>query len=166
VSEGKIAYTSIQNGPWFDWGLIATFLGIDLVNKKATLIDNGSLKVNHTTLSSIGDAIVGILSKPASVKNREVRIHDFYVSQQEILKIAEEELGKFEVTNVSSSELTRTSEAAGNFEALYGLVKVATWGPTSSAAWGVEDDSKSLGLKAKDLRAEVVKVIKQLNLKP
>ncbi|KAJ7582495.1 hypothetical protein C8J56DRAFT_831164 [Mycena floridula] len=169
ASQHKFNYTVIATGPFLDWGLVFRFLGIDLVNKKATLIDNGTRKVNHTLVASIGLAVVSILSNPNLIKNRTACIHDFFVSQREILEIAETELGvSFEITHVDSEELQRECEpglATWDPASVGGLIQVAGWGKNSSSAWGTDDDSKALGLTSKDLRQEVVKVINQLKLR-
>jgi len=185
-SEGKISYTAIGTGIFFDWGdvdssythtscffLILTtalkigFFGIDLLNKKALLLNDGNLKLNLTSLSSTAGAIVTILSNPNLIKNRCALIHDLFISQNDVLKVVEEELGaKFEVSYLSTNNLQRQSEAAlaaGDSTAVFGLIKAAAWGPDSPCAWGVDDDSMTLGHPPKDLREEVVKVMTMLN---
>jgi len=168
-SEGKISYTAIATGIFFNWALTIGFLGIDLVNKKAVLLNDGNLKINVTNLSSIAETVVTVLSKPDLVKNRLALIHDMFISQNDVLKVVEEELGaKFEVTYVNTEDLRRESEAglaAGDPAAVYGLIKAMAWGPDSPSAWGVDDDSKVLGNTPKDLREEVVKVITQMKLR-
>jgi len=168
-SEGKISYTAIGTGVFFDWALTVGFFGVDLVKKKAVLLNDGNLKLNVTNLSSIGEAIVTILSKPDLVKNRLALIHDMFVSQNDVLKVAEEELGaKFDVSYVKTEELRRESEAGlatGDPAAIFGLVKAAIWGLDSPSSWGVDDDSKILELAPKDLKEEVVKVATQMKLR-
>lgn len=144
------------------------FFGIDLVNKKAVLLDDGNSKLDVTNLSSIAETIVTILSKPDLVKNRLALIHDLFISQNDVLKIVEEELGtKFEVSYINTEDLRRQSEAGlatGDPAAVFGLIKAAAWGSDSPCAWGVDDDSKVLGHAPKDLREVVVKVLTQLKL--
>ena len=186
-SEGKISYTAIGTGIFFDWGesihmyhthrlvlilriaLTIGFLGLDLVNKKAVLLNDGNFKINVTNVSSIAETIVTILSKPDLVKNRLALIHDMFISQNDVLKVVEEELGaKFEASYVNTEDLRRESEAglaAGDPTAVFGLIRAAAWGPDSPCAWGVDDDSKALGHEPKDLREEVVKVITRMKLR-
>jgi len=168
-SEGKINYTAIGTGIFFNWGLMNGFLGFDLVNKKATLLNDGNLKLNFTNLSTIAEAITTILSNPGLIKNRLALIHDVFVSQNDILKVAEEELeAKFEVSYVNTEDLRRKSEAGlptGDPAAVVGLIQATVWGPDSPCAWGVDDDSKVLGHATKDLRKEVVNVINEMKLR-
>ena len=42
---------------------------------------------------------------------------------------------------------------------IYTIAKAAAFGSSSSIAWGVEDDSRALGLRKKDLREEIKKVL-------
>ena len=137
-------------------GLKVKFLGVDLTNQTATLIDGGNQKVIHTTLDTIVSAVVGVLSKPDNFKNRPVYIHDFFVSQREILEVVEEELGtKFTINHVKSEDLLASFS---------GMIQETAWGKNSTSAWGTDDDSKALGLKEKDLRIETAKVLKELKL--
>ncbi|KAJ7577820.1 hypothetical protein C8J56DRAFT_1007091 [Mycena floridula] len=172
AKEGKIKWTTITTGTFFDWGLaVVPILGIDLTNRCAVLIDDGRVKIHHTNLSTIADAAIVILTNPDIVFNRSVFIHDFFVSQREILEIAEEELGtKFEIVEVDSEVLYRDSLAAlegGDASAALGIIQASVWGAKrpSSGAWDIEDDSEVLGLIRKDLRTEVAKIIHQLKLK-
>jgi hypothetical protein len=145
------------------------FLGVDLVNKKAVLLNDGNFKLNVTNLSSVAETIIAILFKPDLVKNRLALIHDMFISQNDVLKVAEEELGaKFEVSYVNTEDLRRESEAGlatGDPAAVFGLIKAAAWGSDSPCAWGVDDDSKVLGHAPKDLREEVIKVMTQMKLR-
>ncbi|KAJ7572647.1 hypothetical protein C8J56DRAFT_583953 [Mycena floridula] len=170
ASQGKINFTPIGTGTFFDWTLTNGTIGIDFVNKKALLMDNGDRKINGTNVSTIATAVVAILSEPDLVSNRLAKIHDFFVSQRDILQVAEEELGiKFEVTHESSEDLTRKYEAGladWDPTSVFTLIRAMAWGPNSPCAWGIDDDSKALGLSPKDLREEVLKVITQLKLKP
>jgi len=169
ASAGKISYTAIGTGIFFDWALTIGFLGIDLTNKKALLLNDGNFKLNVTNLSSVADTIVRILTNPDRVKNRLALIHDLYISQNDVLKIAEEEVGaKFEVSSITTDDLKSQSEAAlatGDPAAIFGLIKAAAWGADSPCAWGEDDDNKVLGHPPKDLREEIVKVMTQMKLR-
>lgn len=132
------------------------------------MLNDGNFKLNVTNLSSIAETVVTVLSKPELVNNRPALIHDMFISQNDVLKVAEEELGaRFEVSYVNTEDLKRESEAGlatGDPAAIYGLIKAMAWGPDSPSAWGVDDDSKVLGNAPKDLREEVIKVMNQMKL--
>lgn len=141
------------------------FLGFDIPNKKATIYSGGNARINTTTLGTIGASLVALLSNPAPYKNKFVRISDFHVSQNEILAILEAETGsKFAIEEVDINKLKEDSGrglAAGEWtEAnIYGVVKGSIFGTGSSANWGHDDDTESLGLPKKDLRTEIKKIL-------
>lgn len=143
-------------------GLVTQFLGFDLQNKKAFLYNGGTLRWHSTTIASIGDAVVGILSSPDTTRNRYLRVHDFHVNQLDILFILEEETRtKWTIVDIDIDVLAReaiTRIQAGEIteDNIYTIFKAATFGKSSApAAWGSEDDSRALGLQRKDLREEI-----------
>ena len=140
-------------------------MGFDVPNKKATLYSGGNQKINTSTLQTIGASIAALLSNPAPYKNRFIRISDFYVSQNEILAILEAETGsKFAITEEDINKAKEEADrglAAGewNEKNIYTVVKGAIFGSNSSASWGEVDDTESLGVPKKDLKAEIKKLL-------
>jgi hypothetical protein len=118
-----------------------------------------------TLLDSIAQAVVSIISDPITFKNRPLRIHDFFVSQNEILSILEEETGtKFEVEEVDLDGLVkkaaeRLAQGEVTEENIYTVIKGHVLGESSSAQWGEDDDSVLAGLTKKDLRTEIKKLL-------
>ncbi|CCA77138.1 hypothetical protein PIIN_11121, partial [Serendipita indica DSM 11827] len=121
--------------------------------------------INTTTLDSIAQSVVGVLSNPAPFKNKYVRVHDFYVSQNEIKAALESVTGSpFEVETVDVDALEENTSAGlarGEYthENIYGLITAYIFGKTSSASWGEEDESGAVGLTKKDLQTEIRKVV-------
>jgi hypothetical protein len=142
-----------------------SFLGFDIPNKKVSLFNGGTCKWNGTTLKSVGDAVVGILSSPSTTENKYLRIHDFHVNQLELLSIFEEETKtKWQVEDLDIEELakdatTRLQGGEVNDYTVYTILKSITFGKNSAAAWDVNDDSATLGLQKKDLREELKKAL-------
>jgi hypothetical protein len=138
---------------------------VDLKNKKATLFDGGVNPFHTTTLASVGQSVVGVLSHPSATENKPVRIHDFFITQQEILAILEAELGQFTIQNVVVPQLIEQCNAGlarGEFTNanIYGLVQAAAFGAEdSSSRWPEDDDSVLLGLPKRDIKEEVKKVL-------
>jgi hypothetical protein len=106
-----------------------------------------------------------VFSNPSATKNRLVRVHDFYTSQNEILAGLEEVTGKkYEIERADSAKLEETSLAGlqrGEWTEpnIYGLVTAYIFGKNSSSSWGDSDDSELLGLQKKDLKEEIQRVI-------
>lgn len=163
--ETQIEHTEIATGPFFDWGLRVKFIGFDIPGRKAKIYGDGTRKINTTTLDSIAQSVVGVLSNPAPFKNKYVRVHDFYVSQNEIKAALESVTGSpFEVETVDVDALEENTSAGlarGEYthENIYGLITAYIFGKTSSASWGEEDESGAVGLTKKDLQTEIRKVV-------
>ncbi|PHH73609.1 hypothetical protein CDD83_4696 [Cordyceps sp. RAO-2017] len=87
----SLTYTLVSNGPFLDWGLRHNFL-LNHAEYKPTIFDGGDVVFSSTTLGSIADAVVAILSKPDETANRTVRIEDARVSQNKLLALAREAL--------------------------------------------------------------------------
>ena len=140
----------------------------DLKNKKATIFDGGNHLFHTTTLASIGQSVVGVLSNPAATENKPVRVHDFFVTQKDILAILEAELGPFTEQAIVLSQLVEHCNAGlarGEFtEAnVYGLLQAACYGAEGAICrWPEDDDSVLLGLPKRDMKEEVKKVLATL----
>ncbi|KAG8819261.1 hypothetical protein FRC17_010527 [Serendipita sp. 399] len=162
-SHGKITYTLIRNGPWFDLGF--TFaLGFDLQASTVNLYDKGDRKFHTTTVPSICRAITSLMANPSPYVNKTAHIHDFFVTQLEILKVVEEVTkSKLTVTNVDTNEMAKKAGerlARGEFTQnnVMGVIKASVWGEKSAARWDEDDDSLALGLGSADLAAEIRKI--------
>ncbi|KAI9146919.1 Bifunctional pinoresinol-lariciresinol reductase [Paramyrothecium foliicola] len=91
--EKKITWTAVTNNAFLDWGLRTGFVNIDLVNKKATLLNGGKTTIQWTLLSSVGKAVASILTKPQETRNRVCYIHSIQKSQKEVVDLAKQALG-------------------------------------------------------------------------
>ncbi|KFH42775.1 Isoflavone reductase-like protein [Hapsidospora chrysogenum ATCC 11550] len=82
-----ITYTYIYNNAFLDWGLEQNFL---LRHSEYTpdLVDGGENTFSATSLSSVADAVVGVLSHPEETKNRAVFIEDIKTTQIKLLELA------------------------------------------------------------------------------
>ncbi|KAL2671279.1 hypothetical protein Neosp_013859 [[Neocosmospora] mangrovei] len=87
AAEDKITYTFVYNSVFLDWGLAHNFF-IDFSKSEATLIDGGNAEFSTTTLSSVADAVVGVVSHPEETKNRVVYIQDTVLTQKKVLELA------------------------------------------------------------------------------
>ena len=112
--------------------------------------------------------MAGVLSHPSATENKPVRVHDFFVTQRDVLTVLEAELGPFTVQDVSVPLLVEQCNAAlarGEVtEAnIYGLVQATVFGAEgSSSRWPEDDDSVFLGLPKRDIKVEIKKVLSTL----
>ncbi|KAF9882747.1 hypothetical protein FE257_005326 [Aspergillus nanangensis] len=86
-SNGHFTYTLQINGPFFDWGLQNGFL-VNFKGPEVELYDGGDRKFSTTTLSGVGNGLVGIINHLEATKNRTVYIREAEVTQNQLLKIA------------------------------------------------------------------------------
>ncbi|KAM7203180.1 hypothetical protein V8F20_004122 [Naviculisporaceae sp. PSN 640] len=104
------SWTGIATEPFFDWGLDAGLFGIDLQNKTIKIFDSGNQTVATSRLAFVADAVVAVLQREEETANKYISVAEFIVSQNQIKKILEEELGhEFQVIPVKTADL----EAAG-----------------------------------------------------
>lgn len=112
--------------------------------------------------------MVGVLSQPSATENKTIRVHDFFVTQRDILVILEAELGPFTVQDVPVPQWIEQCSAGlarGEFTDtnIYGLVQAAIFcAEGSSSRWPEDDDSVFLGLPKRDIKVEIKKVLATL----
>ncbi|KAJ5584678.1 uncharacterized protein N7459_004478 [Penicillium hispanicum] len=113
---GKSHYIGISTGFWYEWSLaIPSAFGFDLVNRKATLFDDGETKICTSTWAQVGRAVAALLSLPIkpegsdvegleNFKDKVVYIKSFTVSQKDMLASA------LRVTGTTEADWTITKE--------------------------------------------------------
>ncbi|KAF4957205.1 hypothetical protein FGADI_3270 [Fusarium gaditjirri] len=89
ANEGKISYTFVYNSAFLDWGL-SHGLFFDFSKAEATLWDGGNAEFSTTTLATVGQAVIGVLTHPAETKDRAVYVQDTVLSLKKLLDIAKE----------------------------------------------------------------------------
>ncbi|KAL1849177.1 hypothetical protein Daus18300_013334 [Diaporthe australafricana] len=105
------SWTGLGNNLFFDWSMKAGLLGIDLAAKKATIVDSGNEAFSTTNLALIGQAVTSILKKPEETANKYLVISSFTTTQNEILKVVEEQTGsKFEIKNITAAEAEKSAD--------------------------------------------------------
>lgn len=84
-----MTYTNIRTSIFLDWGMNTGFF-FDLQDDKATVYDGGDQLFSTTTLKTVGQAVVNVLSLYEETKNRSLYIHDIAISQNSILQLGKE----------------------------------------------------------------------------
>jgi hypothetical protein len=135
-------------------------LGYSVPNKTATIFDSGDEPWSGTNLSTIGQAIASVLSSPDKFANKYIDIASFVTTQNELLKIFEEETGeKWTVIKNNTDDSQKTADeklAKGDRSAFGDYLKVWLFkdGEGKSPKKG-DLANEELGLKAEDLRATI-----------
>lgn len=121
VDDVKVAganYIVLACSFWYEWSLTAglDFYGIDVKDKKAVFFDEGTTKINTSTLAQCGRAVSALLDLPINKesdkpaiddwKNDSLYVSSFLVSQRDMLDSVHKALGD------SDSDWTITYENA------------------------------------------------------
>ncbi|KAK1856546.1 oxidoreductase [Colletotrichum chrysophilum] len=88
---------------------------VDIKNKKAVLRDGGNVLFSASRLSTVGQAVVGVLSHPSETANKAVYVKDIDVTQRQIITAAKE------IDPSGSWTIQDSKTAAEEQEALSGL---------------------------------------------
>ncbi|KFA51861.1 hypothetical protein S40293_04057 [Stachybotrys chartarum IBT 40293] len=108
------SWTGISTGAFFDWatqGFDNGFFGFDLRNKTGKIFDSGDEPFSGTNLAFIGKCVAASLKKPEETANRYLTVASFTITQNEVRKVIEEEIGyKLSVTGVKTSDLEKIAD--------------------------------------------------------
>jgi hypothetical protein len=162
---GKLTWTSLVTGHFFDWGLTGGLLKFDVKGRKAYILDGGNIKFSASNLEFIGKAVVKILEKEDETANKLLYVHSHHVTQLEVLDALEKATkSKFErIEQDSQKELdgVRPKMLDGDGEAREEVV--AVWGVVA-ADWKEKEGfaNELLGLKEESLDEVVQRVVADL----
>ncbi|KAK6347821.1 hypothetical protein TWF718_005645 [Orbilia javanica] len=127
ADAGKIEYTLITSGPFFDWGLQFGFIGLNLKEKKATIFGSGNQVIAASNLSHIANAVVWTLTHPEESKNKTIRFWSYKITQTSLLAAAEKITGtKWAVERVPVEDHVNAGlegRKAGNIYAGYQVLQ-------------------------------------------
>ncbi|KAF2256210.1 NAD(P)-binding protein [Trematosphaeria pertusa] len=161
-TRGKMSWTSLITGHFFDYGLTCGLLKFNVAGRKAYILDGGDIKFSASNLSFIANAVVRVLEKPDETQNRILYVHGLYVTQNEVLAALEKATGNTweKIPQSSEEELAkeRPKMAAGDKEAVEEIV--AVWGIVASD-WKQRKGfaNEMLGLREDDLEETVRRAV-------
>ena len=89
ASQGKLSWTSLVCGHFFDWGLTTGFLQYDLEARKALIFDGGDIKFSATTTERIALATVRVLQREEETRDRMLFFQSLCVRQKDVLRSLE-----------------------------------------------------------------------------
>ncbi len=130
AAAGKIEWMSIASGMWVAWSVPMNFMGMDVPNRRFTVLDNGEGLVSCSPQENVGLAVArALVAEPELTRDRALFLQSFVTSQNEMVLELEKQLGeKFTVEHVNSDELIEKQKAqiaAGNLRANGALVNIA-----------------------------------------
>ncbi|KAF2648774.1 NAD(P)-binding protein [Lophiostoma macrostomum CBS 122681] len=113
-AEGKIQWTSLNGGPFFDMWLMKGPAGFDVKRKRARIYGTGENKVFWTPLPTIALAAANMIRKPELVVNRPIYICTVPdLNQNALLEALEKVLEtKFSVEKVNVEKIDQHAKIA------------------------------------------------------
>ncbi|KAM0521350.1 hypothetical protein ACHAPE_002830 [Trichoderma viride] len=165
------SWTGLACGFFFDWGIQTQFiLGINAEAKTGEIIDSGNKPYAATNTYFVGETVAAILKKPEETANKFLNVFSFKTTQNEVLKIFEEESGsKYEVSHVKGSDLLEAAAASvakGDYKQSIGpFVQYVFFADAAEGPVDLEaNDGELLGIKDKSgLRDSVKRELSLLN---
>ncbi|KAF8244888.1 NAD(P)-binding protein [Wilcoxina mikolae CBS 423.85] len=167
AENSSFTWTALATGNFIDWA-IKKFpaMGFSIPDRTARLYDTGNEPITGTTMAGIGNAVTGILQRPAATANKFLRVRSLQVTQKDILAAFEEATGeKWSVMYVSSKDVLAQGKAklaAGDKGAILDLVTVQLFeeGAGRSIVVTKEDSNNELlGLPEEEDLLTVIKGI-------
>lgn len=159
-ANSGFTWTGLSIGWFFDFCLSVGWLGYNLKDKTAVVYDSGNEPSQSTNLYFAGRAIAGVFTHLDETANKYLEISSFNPTQNEIMRILEEETGeKWTVTHVNTKDLQKIGEEKiGRFDYDGGVLDLLNvWqyqdgagnAPIKTSAVGL------LGLKNEDVRTTI-----------
>ncbi|KAF3011041.1 hypothetical protein E8E13_011040 [Curvularia kusanoi] len=116
AAVGKIAWTSLNGGPFFDMWLMKGPAGFDVANRQARIYGTGNNNLFWTPLPIIAQAAVSMLEAPTAVTNRPIYICPFTkgeLTQRTLLAALEKVLdATFSVEEVDVARINKHAKIA------------------------------------------------------
>ncbi|KAI4674430.1 uncharacterized protein J4E88_008164 [Alternaria novae-zelandiae] len=112
--EGKMAWTSLNGGPFFDMWLMKGPAGFDIPNRRARIYGSGNQPLHWTPLPTMGLAAGNMLRSPDPILNRPVLLDPIVpssnVTQHTLLRTLEKALDTtFTISHVDVDKIHRNA---------------------------------------------------------
>ncbi|CAG9981912.1 unnamed protein product [Clonostachys byssicola] len=152
AKTSPITYTFVYNSAFLDWGLQHNFI-LGHADGKPAIYDGGDITFSATTLSTVADAVIGVLSHPEETKNRAVYIEDTKITQNKLLELAKKadpskkwEPQAAKVDDVTAKADARLAQGIFDFETFAPYLFRAIFDPAYGGNFK-KTDNELLGLK-------------------
>jgi hypothetical protein len=169
-AKTDLSYTIVLTGPFLDWGIEKDFLlgFAGLKSRRATIFDGGDIPFSTTSLPTVGKSVVGVLNHLDKTKNRAVYVHDIVLTQNQLLRMAQELTPgeNWTVVPASTAELAQKSYGALAREGMtlgtaVDFMIVSVWGEGMSREFE-KVDNNALGIQSiseDDVKALIKKTL-------
>jgi len=140
-------------------------IGFDLQNRKALIWDGGNVAFSATNTSTVGLALVKILSAPnlEATRNQHVFLASHTVTQNEMLAALEKLTAEsWETSNVDSALVIKEKTAefrGGNSKAAFPLIQSTIFGKPGFCNFADKAWNETLSLPKEDLEADLKEIL-------
>ncbi|KAM0329872.1 hypothetical protein ACHAQA_004037 [Verticillium albo-atrum] len=151
------SYTLVFPGTFLDWALSVGML-VDVKGKSATLWDGGDVLFSGSRLSTVSQAVVGVLDHPEETANRAVSVKDIDVTQNQLIAIAKDidATGNWKIDHVNSEEEEKKAyEGVARGEIDIGTITKFLYRAVYGQGYGgkiEKHDNELLGVQGLDLQ--------------
>lgn len=161
----EFTYTFIRNNAFLDWGLDHDFL-FQPKSANPRIFDGGDRPFAVTSLPTVGQSVLGVLSKPAETKNRVVFIQDMITTQNRMLAIAKglAPERKWEPKHETLDAVHKAADeqlAKGNMGAIMEYLYLACMGEGYHCVYE-QNDNELLGIKGDKTDKDIEAIMKPL----
>lgn len=174
VGKGKTAWIALVCGFWYEHSLALGdwWFGFDIGKRRATLFDEGTTRINSSTMASVGRAVAGLLSLPERSeggggtclegwRNKPLYVSSFLVNQREmlgsLLRVTGAKEGEWDVRCEGSRERwedgkrrVREGEMVGIAKAMYSRNFFPGGGGDFESVKGVSNGVLGIGRESLD----------------
>ena len=153
----SFTYTNVCTSAFLDWDIEKNFI-LNWSESKPKIYDGGSNVFSATTLATIGQAVVGVLTHPEETKDRFVYVKDIDLTQNKLLEIAKKVApsGKtwedpIMIDTAQMEKSSYESVAKGDYSGpiMFAFLFRVLYGPAEYGAKFEKVDNELLGLKGK-----------------
>ncbi|KAF9870964.1 phosphate-repressible na+ phosphate cotransporter [Colletotrichum karsti] len=89
-SDGKLSWTAIVTGPWYDWTIEKGIFWVNRERKVITRYGSGNQRYSMSRRDLNGEALVAVLSNPGKYQNRAAYFASHTVSTNQLISIVKE----------------------------------------------------------------------------
>ncbi|KAH7230345.1 hypothetical protein MRS44_011971 [Fusarium solani] len=161
-----LTYTFVYNAAFLDWGLQNNFI-LDTSQSKPIILDGGDNEFSATTLGTVADALIGILTHPEETKNRAVFIHNIITTQNRLLALAKQVAPErpwapipVKLDDLTAKSDVRLAKGLYDMETFAPYLFRAIFDPKSKAKFD-KTDNKLLGIEGKT-NEDIIEIFKPL----
>ncbi|KAJ4171121.1 hypothetical protein NW754_007266 [Fusarium falciforme] len=160
------SWTSLVCGHFFDFGIRDGLLHFNLDTNEAVILDKGDVPASAATLRRVAEALVAVLKRPDTTKNRLLYVQSFRKTQLEVLASLEKATGATWTREFVDSKAfldREVNKLSVNFSK-HAMEEIVFVLGTLDADWTKRDEAfamEELGLEDEDLDKVVQEVVDQ-----